>query len=98
MKYLDQNGNEVDTDKLPDLEAEIVERQHVLYNWMIEHNVPVFILSMVPKGSSDRIYASFNTSDDKNKYIQFYRALDTYLRKGGLCLYDLKGDSILFKQ
>jgi len=99
MKFTSQDGQEIDTDKLPDLEAAVAEQHKPLFDWMVEHDIPCLLISMIPQGTTDRMHVTINSGpkDTPNSMRLFY-GVDAFFRRNGLCLYDLEENRPLFSK
>ena len=101
MKIKHINGLEVDTDKLPDMEAMVLEKVEQFRQFCLDNKVP-FIIFIDPKGMESSPFISFwNFANRINNYevgeneqkkvnmLPIWKALDNFIyhsSAGDLCV------------
>ncbi len=105
MKIKHISGEELDTDKLPDVEAMAIEKVEEFRQFCLDNKVP-FTLFVNPKGDNDHYLAFWNFANRENGYsretvesaVKVKVEVRPILRIINNFIYDLSGGQVCLAQ
>jgi hypothetical protein len=81
MKIKPDNHPEIDTDKLPDLEAQIVEKEHEFTDFLKQNKVPFLVIVETPSMKTFQVVSNFASAQRETgeSALALFKVLDKWV-------------------